>query len=65
MRNRDNGGRHAPGREEPWLIPPRKRRTPKIVRKILFGIGVIGLLLLIGYIILMLNPSLLRHVEYS
>ncbi len=66
MRDRANRGRHAMGNQEaPWLVPPKKRGTPRIVRKILFALGLIALLILIGYIVLMLNPSLIRHVEYS
>ena len=66
MRNNEGRDRHAMGdREAPWLMPPKQRRMPKIVRKILFALGLIALLILIGYIILLLNPSLMRHVEYS
>ena len=61
-------GRHAQpvqadGRP-PWMIPPKKRKMPKPMKKLLVVLGVIALAVLAVYIYLLLNPSVGRHVEY-
>ena len=52
-------------RQEPWLMPPRKRKMPKIVRKLLMVLALIALLIIVGYIYLLLNPSVWKNWEIT
>lgn len=50
-------GKHARAEERPWLVHPKKHRTPKIMKKLLILIGIIALLVIAYYLYLILNPS--------
>ncbi len=63
-----NRGRHAKQAQAdgrpPWMIPPEKRKMPRMMKKVLIIAGVIALAVLAVYIYMLLNPSVGRHVEY-
>ena len=46
------------------MIPPEKRKMPRMMKKVLIIAGVIALAVLAVYIYMLLNPSVGRHVEY-
>ena len=68
MNMEPNRGRYAkPAQADgrpPWMIPPGKRKMPRMMKKVLIIAGVAALAVLAVYIYMLLNPSVGRHVEY-
>ncbi len=62
-------GKHAANTESggtpPWLVPPKKGRMPKLVKKLLVILCIAALAALAVYVYYLLNPAVGRHVEYK